>query len=87
MTLWNQPLKNYENELQHKKNEKEIQINTHSLIKNNQPKTETPTSNYKMGGASIKIQLISWVFIKPFNLGYVPIINSGLKKCIYEKNF
>ena len=36
--------------------------NAHSLIKNNQSKTEIPTSNYKMCGKSVKLPLTSWLF-------------------------
>ena len=39
-------------------------------MKYNQPKTKIPTSIYKMGGPSVKLSLISWVFIIPFNFGY-----------------
>ena len=38
-----------------------------------------------MGGTSVKLILISWLFTIPFNLGYVHIINSGLKD-VYIKN-
>ena len=54
-----------------------------SLFKYNQPTTEIPTSIYRMGGPSGKLPLISWLFIKPFNFGYVHIISSSLKKCTY----
>ena len=54
-------------------------------MKYNQLKTEIPTSNYKMGGTSVKLILISWPFTIPFNLGYVHIINIGLKD-VYIKN-
>ena len=66
-------------ECQHRKNEEEIWINAHSLIKY----TEIPTSNYKVGGTSVKLPLISWLFTITFNFGYVHIINSVLNKCIY----
>ena len=69
-------------ECQHTKNE-EIQINAHFIIKYNQPRTEIPTSKYKMDGTSVKLPLISWHFTIPFNFGYVHIINSGLNKSIY----
>ena len=36
-----------------------------------------------MDVSSARIPLISWLFITPFNLGHVFIINSGLNKCIY----
>ena len=45
--------------------------------------TEIPISTYKMGVPNVKLPLISWLFIKPFNFGYVHIINSGLNKCMY----
>ena len=35
------------------------------FIKYNQPKTEIPTSIYKMGAPSGKIPMISWLFIIP----------------------
>ena len=54
-----------------------------SLFKYNQPKTEISMSTNKMGGLSVKLSLISWLFIIPFNFGYVHIISSSLKKCIY----
>ena len=38
-----------------------------------------------MGGTSVKLALISWLFTIPFNLGYVHIINSGLTS-VYLKN-
>ena len=69
------------NECQHTKTEEEIYA--HSPTKYNQPKTEIPISNYKMGGTSVKLSLISWFFTIPFNFGYVNTINSGLDKCIY----
>ena len=83
MALQDQPFKIVKNEFQYTKNEEEIQIKTHFLIKCNQPKTEITTSNYKMGGTSVKIPLISWLFTTPFNFGYVYIINTGLNKFIY----
>ena len=64
---------------QHTKNE-EIQINAYSLFKYNKPKREIPTSTYKMGVPSVKLPLISWLFNILYNLGYVHISNSGLKK-------
>ena len=36
-----------------------------------------------MGAPSIKLPLISWLFIIPFNFGFVHFIKSGLNKCIY----
>ena len=54
-----------------------------SLFKYNQPKTEIPESFYKMGSPSVKLYLISWLFIIPFNFGYIHIINSSLKKCTH----
>ena len=54
-----------------------------SLFKYNQPKTEIPESFYKMGSPSVKLYLISWLFIIPFNFGYIHIINSTLKKCTH----
>ena len=54
-----------------------------SLFKYNHPKTEVPTSIYKMGGPDVKLFLISWHFIMPFNFGHVHIINNNLKKCTY----
>ena len=33
-----------------------------------------------MGAPSVKLPLISWLFIIPFNFGYVYITISGLKK-------
>ena len=54
-----------------------------SLFKCNQPKTEIPTSIYKMGGPSVKLSLVSWLFIIPFNFGCDHIISSSLKKCTY----
>ena len=56
-----------------------------SLFKCNQPKTEIPTSIYKMGAPSVKIPLISWLFMISFNFGYVHIIGSGLNNA-YTKN-
>ena len=56
-------------------------MNAHFLIKNNQPNTEIPTSNYKTGGKSVI--LISWPFIIFFNFGYLHVISSGLNKYIY----
>ena len=53
------------------------------LFEYDQPKTEIPTSIYKMGGPSVKLSLIPSLFIKPFNFGYVHIIGSSLKKCTY----
>ena len=54
-----------------------------SLFEYNQPKTEIPTSIYKMGGSSVQISLIFWLFIIPSNFDYVHIINSSLKKHTY----
>ena len=87
LALWDQPFKNYKNEWQYTKNEKQILKNAYSLIKYNQPKTEIPMSTYKMGGASVKLPLIYLIFAKPFDFGYAHIINSGLDKCIYYKQF
>ena len=58
-------------------------MNAHSLIKNNQLKTEIPTSNYKTSGKSVKLPSISWLFTIFLNIGYVHIISSGLNKCLY----
>ena len=58
-------------------------INAHSIFKCNRPKTEIPTSIYKIGAPSVKLPLISWLFMIFLNFGYVHIINSGLNKCIY----
>ena len=55
---------------------KKILKNAHSVFKYNLPKTEIPTSIYKMGAPSVKLPLISWLFIIPFNFGY------GLNKYI-----
>ena len=44
--------------------------------------TEIPTSIYKMVGPSVKLPLISWLIIIPYNFGNVHISNSGLNKCI-----
>ena len=38
-----------------------------------------------MGAPSVKIPLISWLFMIPFNFGYVHIIGSGLNNA-YTKN-
>ena len=54
-----------------------------SLFKYNQRKTEILKSVYKMGAPSVKLSLISWLFIMPFNFGYVHIINRILKKYTY----
>ena len=54
-----------------------------SLFKYNQLKTEIPTFVYKVGGPSLKLSLISWLFLIPFNRGYAHIIDSCLSKCIY----
>ena len=32
-----------------------------------------------MSGPSVKLPLTSWLFIIPYNVGYVHISNSGLK--------
>ena len=82
MALQDKQFKIAKNEGQHKKNEEEIQIDVHSLIKNTQPKTEMPISNYKAGGTSVKLPLISWLFTIPFN--YVHIISGDLNKYIYN---
>ena len=44
----------------------EIYINAHCLIKYNQPKTEIPTSNYKMGGISVKTTFDLFTFHHTF---------------------
>ena len=54
-----------------------------SLFKYNQPKTEIPTSVYKMGGLSVKLSLIPSLSIIPLNFGYAHIISSSLKKYTY----
>ena len=55
-----------------------------SLFKYNKQKTEITTSIYKMGGSSVKITLISELFIIPLvNFGYAHIINSSLKNYTY----
>ena len=56
------------------------------LFKYNQLKNEIPTSIYKMGGPSVKLYLISQLFVKPFNFSYVYIINSSLKNFVHIKN-
>ena len=56
------------------------------LFKYNQLKNDIPTSIYKMGGPSVKISLISQLFVIPFNFGYVYIISSSLKNFIRIKN-
>ena len=68
------------NKCQHTTNEEKSQINANFIFTYNQPKTEIPTSIYKMGAPSVKLPLISWLFIIPFNFGYVYITISGLKK-------
>ena len=83
LTLWDQPFKNYKNEWQYTKNEEQFLKDAYLRIKYNQPKTEIPMSTYKMGGASVKLPLISLIFAKPFDFGYTHIIISGLDKCIY----
>ena len=35
-----------------------------------------------MGGPSVRLTLISWIFIIPYKVFYVDISNSGLNKCI-----
>ena len=58
-----------------------------SLFKYNQPTTEKPTSIYKMGGPNVDLSLIFFCFlIIPFNFGYLHIINSGSRKCIYKNS-
>ena len=57
------------------------------LFKYNQPKTKIPTSISQMGGPIVDLSLISCLFIMPFDFGYVDIFNSGLNKCIYQKQF
>ena len=64
MALQNQPFKNCKNEFQHAK------VNFISPLKYNQQKTEITASIYKMGSPNVKLSLISWVFIIPFNFGY-----------------
>ena len=54
-----------------------------SLFEYNQSNTEIPTSIDKIDGLSVKLSLISWIFIKTFNFGYDHIINSSLKKWAY----
>ena len=54
-----------------------------SLWKYNQPETEIPTSIHKMGVQSVKLSLMSWLFIITFSFRYVHIIDSRLKKCAY----
>ena len=56
------------------------------LFKYNQLKNEIPTSIYKMDGPSVKLYLISQLFVKPFNFSYVYIINSSLKNFVRIKN-
>ena len=60
-------------------------MNAHSTFKYNQPKTEIPTSIYKMGAISVKLfDLLTFhhTLILVY-FGYVHIINSSLNKCIY----
>ena len=52
-------------------------------IQTKSTKDEIPIFTYKMGRPIVKLPLISWFFIVPFNFGYVHIINCGLNKCIY----
>ena len=80
MTLQDQPFKNCKKRMPACK---VSYLDKYSLIKNNQPKAETPTSSYKIGDPSVKLPLISWLFFIPFNFGYVLIINNGLNKCKY----
>ena len=55
----------------------------YSLFKYNQPKRgEIPTSIYNISGPSVKLPLVSWLFIIPYKVGYIHISNSGLNKCI-----
>ena len=54
-----------------------------ALFKYNQPKTEMLTSIYNMSDPSVKLSLISCLFIIPFNFDYVHMIISSLKKCTY----
>ena len=85
MTLQDQPFKNCKKkECQHTTNEDKIQKNAHSIFKYNSPKTEILTPIYKLGAPSVNLPLISWLFIIPFNFGYVHITISGLNK--YIKN-
>ena len=70
------------NECQHTKNKDKIYINANSIFKYNQPQIEIPTSINKMGALSVKLPLISWLFIITFNFGYVHIISSGLDRCM-----
>ena len=44
-----------------------IQKMKKKLIKYNQPTNEIPISNYKTGGTSAKLPLISWFFTIPFH--------------------
>ena len=55
------------------------------LFKYNQSKTKIPTSISQIGGPSVDLSLISCLFIMPFDIGCVDIINSGLNKFIYQK--
>ena len=65
--------------IQRKKNKsREMSI---SLFKYNQPKTEIPTSIYKMAGLIVKLPLISLIFLIPFN--FASVHKSGLNKCKY----
>ena len=81
MALQDQLSKNCKKRMSaHKGKSREMVI---SLFKYNQPKMEIPTSIYKMGGPIVKLSLISWILIIPFNFGYDHIINSSLKKCTY----
>ena len=54
-----------------------------SLFRYNQLKTGSPRSIYKMGSPNVKLSLISWLFVIPFNFGYDHIINSSLEKGTY----
>ena len=40
-----------------------------------------------MSVPSVKLPLISWLFIIPYNLGYSHISNSGLKNVYVKNNF
>ena len=81
MKLQNQPFKNCKKYIPAYKDKfRWIFI---SLFKYNQPKTEIPTSIYKMDGPRIKLSLVYWLFIIAFNFGYDHISSSSLKKCTY----
>ena len=73
MALQDQPFKNRK---KWRPAYKEWRMIRHSLIKNNQPKTEIPTADYKAGGKSVKLPLIYWLFTIFLNFGYVHVISS-----------